>query len=66
MTKVTLLMLVYSGVMIEQLGRLIDSPSTWRVAFLVTLGLLLGTVTVQIQPDARRAKRFLARHPEPE
>ena len=52
------------GLMLQQLGGFLSSPSRWRAGFVVALTLLFLAAGVQLQREWRRAERFLAEHPE--
>lgn len=60
MTKQRPLIVGLTGVLFTQVGGAVDSPSRWRVAFVIAIGVLYTVVGVQIMRDARRAQKFLA------
>jgi hypothetical protein len=61
----TRFVVLYSGVVVSQIGQAILTPETWRVAMSAGLTFFFALVVALVARDVRRARRFLSQHPAP-
>jgi threonine/homoserine efflux transporter RhtA len=59
------LLLVFVGLMLQQVGRAVSSTSAVDVGFVAAAVLLYSIGVLLMSRDVRRAERFLRRHPAP-